>query len=73
MIPDWQPDRWIDPTTRKKVVFAHGLGSATGATTFAPMEQELVGLGFGPGDFLHVTPRVIDGVPLPYGPNDLRR
>jgi hypothetical protein len=73
VIPDWLPDHQIDLTTRKKVAFAHGLGSATGATTFETIRQELAGLGFGPGDFLEITPRVVAGVPMPYVPDDLRR
>ena len=72
MIPDWRPGHQIDPTTRKKVLFAHGLGSFTGATTFAPIEQELIELGFGPDDFLETTPRVSDGMPRAYDLTDLR-
>lgn len=72
MIPDWRRGHQIDPGTRKKVLFAHGLGSATGATTFEPIQRELADLGFGPADFLDLTPRVVDGVPRPYSPDDLR-
>ena len=73
MIPDWRPGHQIDPATRKKVLFAHGLGSATGATTFAPIEAELATLGFGPNDFLEATPNVVNGAPYPYEPGHLRR
>ena len=73
MIPDWRPGHQIDPATRKKVLFAHGLGSSTGAATFAPLEQELAGLGFGPAEFLEATPRLVNGVPQPYEAGHLRQ
>lgn len=72
MIPDWRPGESIDLSTRKKVIFAHGLGSETGAATFGPIQAELAGLGFGPGDFLEVSPVSSGGVPRPYRVEELR-
>lgn len=70
-LADWRPGRQIDLATRKKAIFAQGLGSFTGARTFAPIERELIDLGFEADDFLETTPLMRAGSPQPYRADDL--